>query len=270
MRRALRLTPALFCLVAFLLALSALTHDASLRSSILIGGLYLENWNKVFGFGADGPTNLIGHTWSLATEEQFYLLWPTILLFIFRRRPKLWLGGAMAVMMAVRIALWRVGALDHLSFGLDARPIGLLVGSLLALAPVKPRLPTWAVLVSLGVLVIIGAADDASWHLIFSPLVVSLATAAIIVAANPNGLLAWKPAAYLGRISYGLYLYGFPFFLLGERWKVRTPLHLYAVGLIAVIFVVAALSYEFVEKPFLRLKDRLGTRQAMPLSVAAE
>jgi peptidoglycan/LPS O-acetylase OafA/YrhL len=62
MRRALRLTPALLCLVAFLLAVSALTHDAPLRSETIIGGLYLENWNKVFRFGPNGPDNLMGHT----------------------------------------------------------------------------------------------------------------------------------------------------------------------------------------------------------------
>jgi peptidoglycan/LPS O-acetylase OafA/YrhL len=50
---------------------------------------------------------------------------------------------------------------------------------------------------------------------------------------------------------------------LGERWKVHAPFHLYGVGLIALIIIVAAASYEFVERPFLRLKDRFQDRTAI-------
>ncbi len=68
-------------------------------------------------------------------------------------------------------------------------------------------------------------------------------------------------------ISYGLYLYHWPVFILGESWKIYTPFHLYAVALIALIFAIAALSFEFVEKPFLKLKDRFNWRVDTPLVV---
>ena len=198
------------------------------------------------------------------------MLWPITLFLIFRRRPMIWIGGAMAAMMAVRVVLWRDGAsLDHLGFDLYARPVGLLAGSLLALMPVKPRLPGWTIAAALGFLVTIGATGITSgWLFVLSPLAVSVATAVVIVAAKTDGPLAWSPVAYVGRISYGLYLYSFPIFMLGERFKIQNPFHLYAIGLTALIFATAALSYEFVEKPFLRLKDR-PVRAVAPVVVDA-
>jgi peptidoglycan/LPS O-acetylase OafA/YrhL len=79
-RRLLRLTPALAVLVMFQLVRTAFSHNASeIREATLIGALYLENWNNVFQFG---PHDVMGHTWSLAVEEQFYWLWPLTLLIL--------------------------------------------------------------------------------------------------------------------------------------------------------------------------------------------
>jgi peptidoglycan/LPS O-acetylase OafA/YrhL len=108
--------------------------------------------------------------------------------------------------------------------------------------------------------VALGAVSN-SIHLI-APLVASLATAGLIIClsspvATSISLLRVPPLRYVGKISYGLYLYHWPIFMLGEKWKFHTPFHLYAAALIVLIFAVAALSYEFVEKPFLSLKERL-------------
>jgi peptidoglycan/LPS O-acetylase OafA/YrhL len=99
-----------------------------------------------------------------------------------------------------------------------------------------------------------------------APLMASLLAAGLIACLQrPSTLttaLSWEPVVYVGKISYGLFLFHAPIFYLGERFKPATPFHLYAGGLIVLTFMVAALSYEFVEKPVLRFRDR---REAKPL-----
>ncbi len=102
--------------------------------------------------------------------------------------------------------------------------------------------------------------------LLFGPLAASVLTAGTIACLRPDGFLAAAPLRYVGKISYGLYLYSIPIFILAKTWA---P-HVSAALLIPVIFAVAGLSYEFLEKPCLRLKDRLGARTAPPVAVAAE
>ena len=107
-------------------------------------------------------------------------------------------------------------------------------------------------------------AERSMFTFLIAPLAASLATGALIVCLQGPSLfanvLSLAPIRYTGKISYGLYLYHWPIFILGESWKIHTPFHLYAVALIALIFAIAALSFEFVEKPFLKLKDRFDWR----------
>ncbi len=135
MRRVLRLTPALALLVLFQFARSPFSHNPwEVREGTLIGAAYLENWNKVFEFG---PQDLMGHTWSLAIEEQFYWVWPLTLLFLIKRRPLVWITAAFAAMAVARFVLWRDGYADAtLQYCLLVRPVGLLVGCILAFLPI--------------------------------------------------------------------------------------------------------------------------------------
>jgi peptidoglycan/LPS O-acetylase OafA/YrhL len=271
-RRFLRLTPA-FAIVLGAEAIRSLfvSNGQEIREAILVCGLYLENWNHVFSFS---PTDLMGHTWSLATEEQFYLLWPTALLLILNKRPVVWLLAGVVIMTVAAFTFWRVGNWEMSHYSLIGRPIGLLVGCLLAFAP---RLNMkGAGLVFLGALVAIALFTDDGPGVscaAFVPLGASILAAALIASLTPGAMvftaLSFSPLRYVGRISYGLYLYHFPIFRLGEEYNPGWPFHLYALGLIALIFGAAALSYEFVEKPCLRLKDRLGTRQVMLMAIAA-
>ena len=123
----------------------------------------------------------------------------------------------------------------------------------------------------LGGIVAVGA--YANRFSLFAPLATSLMTAAMIIRLQSPvsatvSFLAAEPVRYVGKISYGLYLYHWPIFMLGEKWKPHNSHHLYAAGLIVLIFVAAALSYEFVEKPFLRLKGRpvVATLSSLPAS----
>jgi peptidoglycan/LPS O-acetylase OafA/YrhL len=202
-------------------------------------------------------------------------VWPITLLFIAWRHPARWIGLAIVAMLAGRIMLWRSGAsLDHLQFGPDARPIGLLAGCLLALIPARrwPSLPSALPLALLGLLGLLGLLclpgamcvayrGDMGWPTILAPMVASAAAAGIIMAAQQGGaiyrLVSLPPAVYVGKISYGLYLYSAPICFLGAA-KGINPLVLIGVSMVA-----AALSYEFVEKPFLRFKDRFERRTAI-------
>jgi peptidoglycan/LPS O-acetylase OafA/YrhL len=278
-RRALRLTPPLLLVVIFQFIRSYLSHHGNdIRVATIIGATYLENWNAILHFG---PTDNMMHTWSLGTEEQFYLLWPVSLLFLIRtKQPLVWLSGAISVMFLSRIILETTGSsIERLEFGLDTRPVGLLVGCFLAFVPrnLWPRNVSLGVpICALGYLLFVGFFTYKGLNLatITGPLLSSLATVAIIFSAAPETLaarlLSTSPAIYVGKISYGLYLYSMPVYRFLEQWKGRNRYHLYSGMLIVLIFILAALSYEFVEKPFLRLKSRIGPRIVMPLAVAGE
>ena len=265
-RRALRLTPALAFLAIFQFAHAAISpHNAvEISNATLVGIAYIENLNIVFGFA---PSDVIGHTWSLATEEQFYLILPIALLALSRRHPARWIGLAIVAMLVWRLWIWRSGAaLGHIQNGPDARPIGLLIGCLLALIPARrwPQLPSAAPFALLGLLggICVACRLDMGWLMIFAPMIASVAATGLIMAAQQGTAgLAWAPAVYIGKISYGLYLYSAPICFLGATKGVN-PLVLLAVSVAA-----AALSYEFVEKPVLRLRDWRAAR--LPAAVAA-
>jgi peptidoglycan/LPS O-acetylase OafA/YrhL len=262
-RRFLRLTPALLILVVFQIAHAAVSpHNGSeIREATLLAVLYLQNWNMAFGFG---PADIIGHTWSLATEEQFYLLWPVALFFLAGRRPPLCIGLAIVAMTAARFYLWKHGAgFERLQFAPDVRPVGLLIGCGLARIP-NWRMPAWALGAGLGCLVALSllVPNHVGLAMILAPLVASAATVVIIAAVqNRESMLAWPPAVYLGKISYGLYLYSAPIGVLGAAKGVNPFV------LMAVSVVLAALSYEFVEKPVLRLRNWRPAK--LPVVIAA-
>jgi peptidoglycan/LPS O-acetylase OafA/YrhL len=264
-RRALRLTPpmALFALFQFARAPFG-HHPHEIVMSTLVAISYLENWNSVFRFvGSDA----IGHTWSLATEEQFYWLWPLLLPLLFRSRPLCWLAGAAAVMVLARSIMWANDvSYDVMQGFLGDRPVGLLVGCGLAF------LPKWkvgaraglAAITAIGVLAF--GAESCGPLFVLAPLAASLASAVLIVCLQFPGVLAtalaWRPARYVGRISYGLYLYHLPVLIVTGATKPGAGfVH---IGLaVALSFVLAALSHKFVEKPFLRLKDRFASPAAI-------
>jgi peptidoglycan/LPS O-acetylase OafA/YrhL len=199
-------------------------------------------------------------------------VWPLILPLIVKNRPLIWLCAGFSAMMIARFVFWKEGySVAALSFSPFLRPVGLLVGCTLAFLPIQNwRLPNVALpILMLPLLAILVCADKGA-----STLVTSLATAGLIVyfqgTRTTNSVFAASPIRYIGGISYGLYLYHLPIFMLTEKWKIHTSQPpLYEAGLIAIIFATAALSYEFVEKPFLRLKDRLSYRSVTGLEERA-
>jgi peptidoglycan/LPS O-acetylase OafA/YrhL len=264
-RRSVRLFPALGILVAFELVRAAVgPHRSDILEATLVGAAYLQNWNNIFDFA---PFDYMGHTWSLATEEQFYILWPLALLLIFNRRPLVWIGAGISIMIVSRELGYHFGLTRAaFDFSPGLRPIGLLIGCAVAFLPIQSwRLPAPTGPLLMLAIAVVALIEEHAY--VSAPLMASLIAAGLIVyLQRPSALatgLSWEPLVYIGKISYGLFMYHVPIFYLGEKFKPATPYHLYASGLIVMTFAAASLSYEFVEKPFLRFKDRFERRTAI-------
>jgi peptidoglycan/LPS O-acetylase OafA/YrhL len=260
-RRALRLLPALGILAAFEMIRSLFHSDGYLiRNGVWIAISYLQNFNSVMNFVP--AKGLMGHTWSLATEEQFYMFWPIVLPFLLKRRALIWIGSAAALMVAARFLPLEYTR-PWLDFSPGLRPVGLLIGCALAFIPrIDFKAPVW---LFLGVLVSVAVFEES--FVLTAPLAASLATAAIIAGSRGTSILTYAPLRYVGKISYGLFLYASPILEIGRKW---TQEPVWMLALLGLGFGVAAISYEFIEKPCLRLKDRIGERRAIPVGVAAE
>jgi peptidoglycan/LPS O-acetylase OafA/YrhL len=263
-RRGLRLFPALaavLIVVAGLAILGLLPTDASTGVSYPIVELsvigYVANWFIVAG----GNTGVLGHTWSLAVEEQFYLIWPAILLVCFRfGRTRLAFGLLLLVFLDVP---WRLLVdlnlgLMHVFVGTDSRGDALLMGCVLALLGTR-----WHA--AMGWIGLAGvAALAATWpgdpylgvQILFIPMA---AIAGTLAVAGCPAVLAWRPLAFVGRISYGLYLWHGVLIWWHLPWPIAVPLSI----------AIACASYYILERPFLRLKARFGRARTAGPPVAA-
>jgi peptidoglycan/LPS O-acetylase OafA/YrhL len=264
-RRALRILPPLFAFLAFLAAASAAGLMSIPKTDFLAGLFFVRNF---FGSAPES-----GHLWTLAIEEQFYLIWPLmtvllrsvplrialtaaiVMLSPFWRQSVNFLAGGAANVNPVRTDI----RLDPLAFGalmalLDAVPWGkrLLNGRLLnGIAPMSAA--SAVVLVYL-----LTRTFELKGLRFFGPTITSLAAAVIINCCVRNRfapwtrLLEWKPIAFVGVLSYSIYLWQQPFApsLLGgtPAWFREFPIDL------CLAFGFAAGSYFIVERPFLSLR----------------
>lgn len=275
-RRALRLFPALFCMLAvYLLVMSALTlagqtSAQSLRSALgggAFAAVYASNFMQAFHpIEPDG----MGHLWSLAQEEQFYLVWPFILILLLRRgtRPQRIAQGlalAAAAIVVYRLALSLAGAdFYRLWFGPDTRADSVLIGCVAGIVygqglfrrqlnPRKVR-RLQPVAVALAFAVLIGFSSHSRQLYEGALTIFCLACALLILTVSyaPTSPAARALSArwlrYLGRISYGVYL-----------WHAPLIAAIGPLGALAAL-PVAAVSRRYVEEPFLQRRHR--SRQA--------
>jgi peptidoglycan/LPS O-acetylase OafA/YrhL len=259
-RRARRLFPALAALLLGYLALSALRGVDGLPI-VARWGLYTANGYAAFW--PDAATHLVGlnHLWSLAQEEQFYLVWPAALLVVLRARNPVRLLVLLAcALMLYRGVLVAAGASDHrISFAPDTNLDGLVLGAALAfqrrVGPLQASRGPLAVAAGIAVLIaalIPSVAITASSMLPFFELSVVL-----VVAAAVSGTLRLpRPLIWLGGISYSLYLWHYV-----VLWAFDGHHPLLAV---AVSVAAAAASTAWIEKPFRRARRAAAIPRPVP------
>jgi len=309
-RRARRLLPALGILVLVCCSAAALIGGdvlVGLGTQVLGTATFSSNWlllasgSSYFG---DSVPELFRNLWSLAVEEQFYLVWPLLLVLVLFRMPRplrvvgvTLLAVASALAMA---ALWTPADATRVYYGTDTHAFGLAIGAVLALLATTwprhaldwPRGVRTALGISgpLALLALLGMAATMTGDTAFvfrgGLVVVALLTAIVIAALRVPGtplaaLLELGAFRWIGRRSYGLYLWHWPAFVLVvsafPSWP-RDGASGWALGGIALVITAAAaaLSYRFVEQPIRRLGLaatlrlwRSGWHATAPRAVAA-
>jgi peptidoglycan/LPS O-acetylase OafA/YrhL len=285
-RRLRRLLPALLVVIGALVAWGAVVAPVvsrdGLRGDITATLFYVANWHFISTssyFASDGVPSPLEHMWSLAVEEQFYLVWPVLLalvaLFVRQPRRRVLAVGALAavglVASAIRLGtLWAGSGQERAYLGTDSRIFEPLAGALLAAVLTSEvarrrteRIGSWLLVVGCiglvwGLADLGGPGGATRGYADGGAVVVALSTAAVIAAIVSgervaSSVLALPAIAYLGRLSYAMYLWHWPLQVWTGRYGwwdlsgVGTPVR---ASILTVLTVgLAALSYHLVEKP---------------------
>lgn len=280
LRRALRIFPAFY----LALALAWLGDVSPLRDTLAWHAGYLSN---LLIFSTGDWQGSLSHLWSLAVEEQFYLVWPWLVVFV----PQRWLVPALvATVVSAPLFRWMLalqGVRENMLAVLTPGSMDSLgLGALLAVAMTRPGSPSsvglarTAVPLSLSALwlaLVAGSASLPLW-LVACKQTVQAAVFTWVVWRAANGfdgtigrLLSAPPLVYVGRISYGIYLaHGFAGEILGSVGvsSRALPEPLRFVVLAASTVAVAAASWHFFEQPINRLKRHFpyGSARVAPAS----
>ena len=281
-RRALRLLPALFLTFIVGAITVHVTHAHFPRpygQSVLLALAYIANWAQIHKEMVP-----LGHTWSLSIEEQYYIVWPTLLIIATRlKASRRMLAGLLLVgAAAMGIGRYYAAIHGHGSFALLStitRPDSVLIGSALALLLADPpaqlvrflarREPAYAaiVIVAIGTLTL-GATSP---NFVRGGLtLINLCTAIVVghltVAEDSplRSLFSTKPLPFIGRISYGLYLFHIPILWLIVGYPAKNRGLVPVAEVYVLTFAVAIASFMLIERPALKLKSRFGSMSKTP------
>ena len=279
--RVRRLLPALFAMLTGVMVWVYLYDPnrlSSLWNDVVAAAFYSSNWWLIFHqvsyFASFGPPSPLGHLWSLAVEEQFYLAWPLLLglglRYIPRRGRLIGLITALAITSAVAMAVIYQPGLDpnRVYYGTDTRAFALLIGAVLALVwPSRKlsaeRCPRHRIILDaaggaalLAVLLMIWQSNQYQSFLYYGGLLLFSIVSAVLVAvlAHPASRLGrlfgiW-PLRWLGVWSYGIYLWHYPVIALTSPAVNTGGLNIeLAIEQVLLSIFLAAISWYFIEDP---------------------
>jgi peptidoglycan/LPS O-acetylase OafA/YrhL len=293
-RRIRRLLPASLFTVALIVVVS-LTTDlfdgvAALRDHVLGSVFQVANWVFLAGEGSyqnlladtSGTPSPLEHFWSLAVEEQFYWVWPVAMLAILRlattwRARTCSIGGltlAAGVAAPVIAAVWGP---DAAYWATPARLSEILVGALLAVVLARRTLPARTAvlapigLVALGLCVVLFPASSGPAYEGALPLIGALSGVLLVglqVEGTVRAALSAAPLVWLGKISYGVYLFHWPIYVLVDDDRLGTGGAVLTLVRLALTLGVSVLSYRLIEQPIRRAR-RIGLRPTLGTAALA-
>jgi peptidoglycan/LPS O-acetylase OafA/YrhL len=273
-RRAFRIFPTFYlCWIATTIVF-LLQHKTIRIWEAIASFFYAADYGRAFLPLDRQLTFHMSISWSLAIEEQFYLLWPLLLLYLLRKPAQI-----KRTLGIIILAVWVWRAVLMLGFGVswlyvynafDTRIDSILVGSFLAILVQEDQAPEalvwwlrsqWLALIPVFLLVASSARDlhpstsDAVQLINFTlqPVVLMILVIQWIYWGHSSwGVMRWKPVTYLAKISYALYLYHAIVLMIRPRISFikQRPTEL------ILMFLMACASYHLVEKPFMEMRDR--------------
>lgn len=284
-RRARRILPALFfvvlCCIPFAYAWMLPSQFADFSQSVAAVTTFVSNilfWRQTNYFAPDSDLNPLLHTWSLAVEEQFYILYPILLVFLWR------FGRSVIVFAVFALSLFSLGlsqwASSHATtvnfyvatgnfYLLPTRGWELGAGSLCAFALHRRVQPSNTILSGLGLaLIVISVAfyDDSIPFPSLYTLLPVVGASLVILYAGPSTwsarLLSTRVLVGIGLISYSAYLWHQPLFAFA-RIRVEQPTQTMLAGLAVGTFALAWFSWRFVEQPFRGRSNLVRSRTAV-------
>jgi peptidoglycan/LPS O-acetylase OafA/YrhL len=243
--------------VIFVCIIAAVIGTRSEINEALASVFYMRNWALAFHWLPEGD---LTHTWSLAAEEQFYLIWPVLFVLIGTNRAKPFLLVALGTAFVWRLLLWKSGAgMDRIYGDFFAHSDPIIIGCLIGLSPTPARLTLFCGrLAPIAVSLIIGFAIFAKSNAATTTwafFAVGICSATTLLGRHNfilSPLLSFKAVTFTGRISYGIYLWHYPLLHLAGHFYPLMP----TIIPVVAAYALAALSYFTLEVPFRRWKTR--------------